>query len=589
VRAYAERTSTIGDRQRAAARDKTGVFTGAYATNPATGGQIPVFLADYVLMGYGTGAIMAVPAHDERDEEFARRFGLEIAPVPGDWLGQVDDAVAWLEESGHGHRQRTYRLRDWLFSRQRYWGEPFPIVYDAQGLPVALPEDMLPVTLPEMTDFAAPPPADASADPVPPLARASGWADVELDLGQGPQTYRRELNTMPQWAGSCWYYLRYLDPDNDTAFVDPAIERYWMVPSSSGGRAGDVPAGDVPAGDVPAGDGGVDLYVGGVEHAVLHLLYARFWHKVLYDLGHVSTREPFWRLLNQGYITADAFTDARGMYVPAAEVAQQADGTLTWDGQPVTRRAGKMGKSLKNSVTPDDMYVRYGADTLRLYEMAMGPLDADRPWHTDDIVGVYRFLQRLWRSMVDEQTGDLIVGEAVGEAGGAAGGNAGYDGKLDEQTSRLLHRTIRAVAEHYAGLRFNIVIARLQELLTHAARVAAAQGVLPRALAEPLLLMVAPLAPHVAEELWARLGHGESIAHAAFPEADPALAAESTLVLPVQIDGKTRLRIEVPADADEERITQILTAHPDVARYVGPAGIDRLVVVPGRIANIVTR
>jgi leucyl-tRNA synthetase len=221
--------------------------------------------------------------------------------------------------------------------------------------------------------------------------------------------------------------------------------------------------------------------------------------------------------------------------------------------------------------------------------MAMGPLDADRPWHTDDIVGVYRFLQRLWRSMVDEQTGDLIVGEAVGEAGGAAGGNAGYDGKLDEQTSRLLHRTIRAVAEHYAGLRFNIVIARLQELLTHAARVAAAQGVLPRALAEPLLLMVAPLAPHVAEELWARLGHGESIAHAAFPEADPALAAESTLVLPVQIDGKTRLRIEVPADADEERITQILTAHPDVARYVGPAGIDRLVVVPGRIANIVTR
>jgi leucyl-tRNA synthetase len=561
VRAYQARTSTIGDRQRMAARDKTGVFTGAYAVNPVTGGQIPVFLADYVLTGYGTGAIMAVPAHDERDAEFAARFGLEVAGVPGDWLGQTGAAIAWLEESGHGHRRRTYRLRDWLFSRQRYWGEPFPIVYDAGGLPVALPEDMLPVTLPEMPDAAAARAADPDpdADPVPPLARAAGWADVELDLGQGRQVYRRELNTMPQWAGSCWYYLRYLDPGNDTAFVGPAAERYWMV----------------PPGAAP-GDGGVDLYVGGVEHAVLHLLYARFWHKVLFDLGHVSTREPFRRLVNQGYITADAFTDARGMYVPAAQVRPEAGGTFSHDGQPVHRRAGKMGKSLKNSVTPDDMYVRYGADTLRLYEMSMGPLDADRPWHTDDIVGVYRFLQRLWRTMVSEQTGDLTVGD-------------GGPGDLDEATARLLHRTIAAAAGHYEGLRFNIVIARLQELLTHAARVAAAQGALPRALAEPLLLMVAPLAPHIAEELWARLGHGTSIAHAAFPVADPVLAAEPTVVLPVQVDGKTRLRIEVPADADAGRIEQIVTAHPDLARYLGGATIDRLVVVPGRIANVVTR
>jgi leucyl-tRNA synthetase len=564
VRAYTERTARIGDRQRAISHSKTGVFTGSYATNPVTGGQIPVFLADYVLMGYGTGAIMAVPAHDERDLEFARAFGLPVAPVPGDWLGDTGAAIGWLERTGHGRRSRVYRLRDWLFSRQRYWGEPFPIVYDSAGLPVALPEDMLPVTLPEMTEFAARPASgdgDAQdSDPVPPLARAAGWAEVVLDLGDGPQTYRRELNTMPQWAGSCWYYLRYLDPDNDAAFADPANERYWMVPA--GGRAG----------DGQPGDGGVDLYVGGVEHAVLHLLYARFWHKVLFDLGYVSTREPFWRLVNQGYITADAFTDARGMYVPAADV-ELADGTYTYAGEPVTRRTGKMGKSLKNSITPDDMYVSYGADTLRLYEMATGPLDADRPWHTDDVIGVYRFLQRLWRAMVDEQTGGLIVDDAP----------------LSAVTSRLLHQTIQAVRENYAGLRFNIAIARLQGLLTHAARITAAQGRLPRALAEPLVLMVAPLAPHIAEELWARLGHAGSLAYAAFPEADAALAAEPTVVLPVQVNGKTRFTIEVPADAGQEQITQILAGHPDVARYVGDAAVERLVVVPGRIANVVTR
>jgi leucyl-tRNA synthetase len=549
VRAYRERAATVSDRQRMAS--KSGVFTGSYATNPATGEPIPVYLADYVLRGYGTGAIMAVPADDERDREFAETLGL---PVTG--YEPLADPVAWLERTGHGHRQRSYRLRDWLFSRQRYWGEPFPIVYDSAGLPVALPEEMLPVTLPEMTGLYATPAADQGSEPVPPLARAPGWADVELDLGDGLRVYRRELNTMPQWAGSCWYYLRYLDPDNDTAIVDPRNERYWMVPP-----------------DASPGDGGVDLYVGGVEHAVLHLLYARFWHKVLFDLGYVSTREPFRRLENQGYITADAFTDARGMYVPADEVIQQEDGDYTYDGEPVTRRSGKMGKSLKNSVSPDDMYARYGADTLRLYEMAMGPMGTDRPWQTDDIAGVYRFLQRLWRSMADEQTGELVVG----------------DGPLPAGTAKLLHRTIRATRENYAGLRFNLAIARLQELTSHAARTTAEQGTLPRALAEPLVLMVAPLAPHIAEELWARLGHPGSLAQEAFPEADPALAAEATVVLPVQVNGKTRLRIEVPADADQEQITAILAGDPDLARYLGGATIDRLVVVPGRIANVVTR
>jgi leucyl-tRNA synthetase len=504
---------------------------------------------------------------------YAERLLAELEPL--DWPEPVKQMQRnWIGPSdGHAAGRRTYRLRDWLFSRQRYWGEPFPIVYDSDGLPVPLPDAMLPVTLPEMTDFRATAPDDAGrpdhaarpddtvqpdddvGDPVPPLARAVGWADVELDLGAGRQAYRRELNTMPQWAGSCWYYLRYLDPQNDAAFADPAVERYWMA----------------PAGAAP-GDGGVDLYVGGVEQAVLHLLYARFWHKVLFDLGYVSTREPFRRLVNQGYILADAFTDARGMYVPAAEVEQRADGGWVRNGAPVTRRTGKMGKSLKNGVSPDDMYASYGADTLRLYEMAMGPLDADRPWHTDDVIGVHRFLRRLWRSLVDERTGDLTV-----------------DGsQLDEHTERILHSTVRAVRDHYAALRFNVAIARLQELASHASRLAAARGAAPRALAEPLVLMVAPLAPHIAEELWARLGHGESVSRAAFPVADEPLAAEAFVVLPVQVNGRVRFRIEVPSGASEELARQILTGHPEFARHVGAAPIERIIIVPGRMASVVT-
>ena len=557
VRAYRERAAAMGDRQRAGRRDKTGVFTGSYAVNPATGGQIPVFLADYVLMGYGTGAIMAVPAHDERDLEFARGFGLPVTEVtsPAGADDPVEAAIGWLEREGHGRRRRTYRMRDWLFSRQRYWGEPFPIVYDSLGLPHALPDDLLPVTLPEMAEFGAGPPDGGTGDPLPPLSRAHDWAEVELNLGDGRQVYRRELNTMPQWAGSCWYYLRYLDPDNDTALVDPRIERYWMVPE-----------GAAP------GDGGVDLYVGGAEHAVLHLLYARFWHKVLFDLGHVSTREPFRRLLNQGMILADAFTDPRGRYVPADEVEARPDGTLARGGVPVTRRAGKMGKSLKNGISPDEMYARYGADTLRLYEMAMGPLDTDRPWQTDDVVGVYRFLQRLWRSLVDERTGELTVD----------------DGPLDDESARLLHRTIGAVRDHFAALRFNVAVARLQELASHASRIAAARGTVPRSLAEPLVLMVAPLAPHVGEELWVRLGHSESVSQAAFPVPDEALAAERSVVLPVQLNGRVRFRIEVPADASEEQTRKILTGDPEFARHVGGAAVERIIIVLGRAISVVT-
>jgi leucyl-tRNA synthetase len=561
-----------------------------------TGEPIPVFVADYVLMGYGTGAIMAVPAHDERDLQFARQFDLPVRPVlapPSTWLAQhglpdgaptetwpeafVGDAgyldlglpgldctgldkpaaiattIRWLQDHGAGTSARSYRLRDWLFSRQRYWGEPFPIVYDESGLPVALPEHLLPVRLPEMTDFRPEPQPDQTSDPVPPLARATDWVTVDLDLGDGVRRYRREVNTMPQWAGSCWYYLRYLDPTNTERLVDPQVERYWMTP---------------PDGT----SGGVDLYVGGVEHAVLHLLYARFWHKVLYDLGHVSTSEPFRRLVNQGYILADAFTDARGMYVPAAEVTEDADGTLRHRGEPVTRRAGKMGKSLKNSVSPDDIYATHGADTLRLYEMAMGPLDADRPWRTDDMVGVHRFLQRLWRNIVDEHTGEPVV----------------VDRPLTEDTARRLHHTVRIVRRDFEALRFNTAIARLTELNTHAGKLAVQHHTIPRALAEPLVLMVAPLAPHIAEELWTRIGHTDPVTQAPFPEYDETLAAEPTVTIPVQINGKPRFRIEVPAEAGEDELRTLLAEHPDHARHTRDAAIDRVVIVPGRIINIVT-
>ena len=326
----------------------------------------------------------------------------------------------WLAGEDLGEATVNYKLRDWLFSRQRYWGEPFPIVYDDDDLPVALPESMLPVELPDIVDFEPEIVADDAASvPAPPLARAEGWSTVELDLGDGPKAYRRELNTMPQWAGSCWYYLRYLDPTNEDEFVSPEAERYWMQP----------------------GPGGVDLYVGGVEHAVLHLLYARFWHKVLFDLGHVSTPEPFQRLFNQGYIQAPAFTDARGLYVEASEVVER-DGTFFFHDEEVTREFGKIGKSLKNMVTPDDIFRDYGADTLRLYEMAMGPLDASRPWSTRDIVGVHRFLQRLWRNVIDEDTGAVIV----------------VDTPADDDTRRLLHRTIAEVRADMADLGFNTAV-----------------------------------------------------------------------------------------------------------------------------------
>ena len=501
-------------------------------------------LADEEVTDEGRSAVGNYPVYRRP----LRQWMLRITAYAERLLAGLDE-VDWpehvkrLQRNWIGPSGGPYHLKDWLFSRQRYWGEPFPVVYDEAdpdpgSRPIALPEDMLPVTLPEMTDF-RPVPQDDASDPVPALARAPGWAQVTLDLGDGPRRYRRELNVMPQWAGSCWYYLRYTDPGNDTALVGRDVERYWMSPS------------------------GVDLYVGGVEHAVLHLLYARFWHKVLYDYGVAGTPEPFARLFNQGYILADAFTDARGLYVPAADVTRTGDG-WQYRGQPVTRRAGKMGKSLKNGVSPDDITDAYGADTLRLYEMAMGPLDGDRPWRPADITGMHRFLQRLWRLVVDETTGETT---------------AAAEEPLDPVTTRLLHQTIIAVREDFAALRFNTAIARIIELTTHASRLPH----MPRALAEPLVLMVAPLAPHLAEELWQRLGHSGSLAYEPFPQPDPALVADTTVILPVQVNGKVRFTIEVPASATRDDIAGLLASHPAYPRD----DIARLVIVPGKIASIV--
>jgi leucyl-tRNA synthetase len=580
VAAYRKQAQAKSDVERQTeGRDKTGVFTGAHAVNPVTGKKIPVFIADYVLMGYGTGAIMAVPGQDERDWEFAEVFELPIVRTvqpPEGWEGEaytgegpainsandeisldgLDVAEAkqriirWLTERGIGQGTISYRLRDWLFSRQRYWGEPFPIVYDEDGVPHAVPTSMLPVELPEVEDYAPRTfePGDAASRPETPLSRNRDWVEVTLDLGDGPKKYRRETNTMPNWAGSCWYELRYLDPENTERLVDPELEQYWMGPRT------------------PGASGGVDLYVGGQEHAVLHLLYARFWHKVLYDLGHVSSKEPFHRLFNQGMIQAYVYRDARGFPVPAAEVEEREDG-YWFQGEQVRRELGKMGKSLKNAVTPDEICAEYGADTLRLYEMAMGPLDVSRPWDTRAVVGSYRFLQRLWRNVVDEATGEVTV----------------TSDEPDEETLRALHKAIDGIRTDMEGLRFNTAIAKATELNNHLTK----RGSVPRAVAEPLVLLVAPLAPHIAEELWHRLGHTGSLAYEPFPVADPALVQDETVTCVVQIKGKIRARLEVSPSIADSELEALAVGNESVQAALGGAQIRKVIVRAPKLVNIV--
>ncbi|GAA2990728.1 leucine--tRNA ligase [Actinokineospora diospyrosa] len=577
IAAYRRAASLKSDLDRQENKEKTGVFTGAYATNPATGAQIPVFIADYVLMGYGTGAIMAVPGQDQRDWDFATAFGLPVVrtvqPTAGfdgeaftgegpainsgflDGLG-ITEAKAriidWLQEQGHGHGTIQYKLRDWLFSRQRYWGEPFPVVYDADGTAIALPESMLPVELPEVDDYSPKTfdPEDADTVPSPPLSRATEWVEVELDLGDGPKTYRRDTNTMPNWAGSCWYQLRYVDPTDGARFVEPENERYWLGPRS------------------PGDPGGVDLYIGGVEHAVLHLLYARFWQKVLFDLGEVTGEEPYRRLFNQGFIQAFAYTDERGVYVDASEVVEK-DGKFFYDGKEVRQEYGKMGKSLRNVVTPDQMCETYGADTFRMYEMSMGPMDVSRPWATKDVVGAQRFLQRVWRNLVDEETGALRVTEV----------------EPDETTLRALHKAIAGVHEDYANLRYNTAGAKLIELNNHITKTFPDGA--PRSVAVPLVQMLAPLCPHIAEELWEKLGGVESLAHGPFPVAVERYLVEDTVEYPVQVNGKVRGRVTVAADASQDEVKAAALADEKVAAAVGGATPKKFIVVPGRLVNIV--
>ncbi len=574
VEAYRARAAQMSDYDRS--DSKTGVYLGAEVVVPTNGSPVPVFIADYVLMGYGTGAVMGVPGEDQRDLEFAETYGLDVIRTvqpPEDYpsnlaysgegpsinsgfLDGLDVAasktriIEWLEANGYGKATVTYRMRDWLFSRQRYWGEPIPIVFDDFG-PVALPDEQLPLELPELTDW-APRSLARDSEPEPPLGRVSDWLEIEEDLGEGVRRYRRELNTMPQWAGSCWYYLRYLDPTNNEALADSSVERYWMSDPE------------------PDGAGGVDLYVGGVEHAVLHLLYARFWHKVLFDLGHVCSPEPFKRLINQGYILAYAYRDERGVHVPAEDVTGNSSDGFLYNGKPVTRDLGKMGKSLRNAVTPDDMYDAYGADTLRLYEMFMGPINQDRPWETRSVVGSQRVLQRVWRNLIDEDTGALHV----------------RDEPCDKRLLRLLHRTIDGVSADMEAMRFNTAIAKLTELNNEVTR----RGVgAPREVADTMVRMLAPLVPHFAEELWHRL-HGDaagSVTGAQFPEPDPELLVQETIEVPVQVNGKVRGRVTIPAEADEATAVAAALAEPNVTFHVGGRELHLKMYVPGRIITLV--
>lgn len=569
VQKYQKIASQKSDLDRQESKAKTGVFVGEFATVPVNGKKIPIFISDYVLMGYGTGAIMAVPGQDERDWEFAQEYDLEIIRTvqpPEGWDGDaftgdgpainsqfldglnITDAkermIEWLEETENGTRNTTYKLRDWLFSRQRYWGEPFPIVYDEEDLPVAVPENYLPVELPDLMDW-APRSLDETSDPEPPLGRASDWVYVELDIGDGMKTYKRELNTMPQWAGSCWYYLRYLDPTNDEQFVSKDVEDYWMNGET----------------------GGVDLYVGGVEHAVLHLLYSRFWHKALFDLGHVSTSEPFHRLYNQGYIQAAAYQDSRGIFVEASEVVDE-NGEFTYQNEVVTRSFGKMGKSLKNSVTPDEMYDQFGADTLRLYEMFMGPLDQDRPWETKSVVGSLRLLQRVWRNLVNEETGALQV----------------TDSETPLELKRILHQTIQSVREDMENLRFNTAIARITELNNEITK---SNTETPREVADVLIHLIAPLVPHVAEELWEMLGNDSSIVYSPFPVPDPTYLVSETVEIPIQINGKLKSKITVPSDLSSSDLRNAALADEKIASIISDTEIKKEIIVDGKLVNFV--
>jgi leucyl-tRNA synthetase len=619
VKAYCEKATRKSDLDRTdLAKEKTGVFTGSYAINPVNGEPIPIWVADYVLISYGTGAIMAVPAHDTRDFEFAKQFDLPIITVvdPGEAAGSArDDLLAGrvafiadgvvinsgpydglttpefkqkiaedLAAKGIGRSAVNYKLRDWLFSRQHFWGEPFPILHelDAAGKPTgrirALKPEELPLDLPAKMAFDA-----AHDEPTPPLDKApADWLYVALD----GRRYKRETNTMPQWAGSCWYYLRFLDPKNSEALVDPQVEKAWMP---------------------------VDLYVGGAEHAVLHLLYARFWHKVLFDRGYVSMTEPFQKLVNQGMILGEmefqAVKTMSGNWIntpwPTAREPQlpskslQVEGIATYDGEQyriyrltekdvekrvdsfyvkgtdarVESRAYKMSKSRGNVVNPDEVVQKYGADALRLYEMFMGPLEAVKPWSMDGVSGVRGFLDRAWRMILDDRAEAVQLNAAV----------QGIEPTVEQ--NRMLHKTIKAVTADLEQMSFNTAIARMMEFTNFFLKA----EVRPKAAMEKLVLLLAPFAPHIAEELWQALGHPTTLAYEPWPAFDETALREDAIEVPVQINGKLRGRIQVATGADAAALESAARGDAKIAELLAGKTVVKAIVVPGRMVNFVVK
>ena len=610
VAAYCSAAAAKSDRDRQDEKlAKTGVFTGSYAINPVNGKKIPVWIADYVLISYGTGAIMAVPAHDTRDHAFASKYDIEIVPVvsppessdidaadvasgkvcfaghgvainSGSFDGKTTEEVKQqiteqLDSGGLGRSAVNYKLRDWLFSRQRFWGEPFPILHeiDEQGNKTgrirAVPEDQLPVELPELEDF------KPHGRPEPPLEKANDdWLFPVVDGVK----YRRETNTMPQWAGSCWYFLRFIDPHNETGFCDPELEKTWMP---------------------------VDLYIGGAEHAVLHLLYSRFWHKVLFDRGYVSSNEPFQRLVNQGMILGEneftGYRDADEQWVSAALVTEDDNHqpvlksdpavilkSVSLEAELVTKqgeffviasepeirlnsRAYKMSKARGNVVNPEEVIADHGADALRLYEMFMGPLEQSKPWNTKGVSGVKGFLDRAWRMIIDERAEEMKLHAAVGE-----------HTPTEEQT-RVLHKTIMAVSKDIEKLSFNTAISRMMEFVNFFT----SQETRPKSIMEQFVLLLSPLAPHICEELWSMLGHDESLAYEPWPEYDESLTVESTVEIPVQIMGKNRSKITVQRGLSKDDLEAAARADSRIQELLQGKTVRKVIVVPDRLVNIV--
>ncbi|NLK13883.1 MAG: leucine--tRNA ligase [Spirochaetales bacterium] len=555
VERYLKETSHKSDLERTdLAKEKTGVFSGSYAINPVNDERIPIWIADYVLISYGTGAIMAVPAHDTRDWEFAKKFNLPIIEVLKSdvdvqeeaWVEDglhvnsgfidgldkhdaIEKMIAFLEERNLGERAINYKLRDWIFSRQRYWGEPIPLLHCETCGTVPVPEDRLPLLLPEVKSY------EPSGTGESPLAKIDSWVNTTCPVCGGPA--RRETNTMPQWAGSCWYHLRYLDPHNTERFTGKEAEEYWMP---------------------------VDLYVGGAEHAVLHLLYARFWHMVLFDLGLVSTEEPYQRLINQGMITSYAYQRKDKSLVPTDEVTEIAPETWieTATGEPLERVVAKMSKSLKNVINPDDIIHEYGADSMRMYEMFMGPLEVSKPWATAGLVGIYRFLDRIWR-LYDEV-------EIVDE-------------EPNEELLRTLHKTIKKVTEDTRDLAFNTAISQMMVLVNELYK----EDVFPRSVAETFVKLLSPYVPHLAEELWEKLGHAPSVSKVQWPVWDEKLTVDTNIEVVFQINGKVRSKTMVRQGASKETLLSLAKDDAKIRSWLEGKTIVKEIVVPDKLVNLV--